>query len=102
MPLIDMPLEQLLTYEGRNPRPANFEAYWEQALQEMRNTDACAELVRSEFQVPFAECFHLYFTGTGGARIHAKLIKPKHVAGPHPRSCSSMGTPTIRMTGPTS
>ncbi|WP_339220312.1 acetylxylan esterase [Paenibacillus sp. FSL H8-0332] len=83
MPLVDMPLEQLLTYEGRNPRPANFEAYWEQALQEMRNTDARVELVRSEFQVPFAECFHLYFTGTGGARIHAKLVKPKHVAGPH-------------------
>lgn len=84
MPLIDLPLEQLLTYEGRNPRPANFEAYWEQALQEMRTTDAQVELVRSEFQVPYAECFHLYFTGTGGARIHAKLIKPKHVAGPHP------------------
>lgn len=84
MPLVDMPLEQLLTYEGRNPRPANFEAYWEQALQEMRNTDARVELVRSEFQVPFAECFHLYFTGTGGARIHAKLVKPKHVAGRHP------------------
>src|SRR5438552_802288 len=46
MPLIDMPLERLREYEGRNPRPDDMEAYWDRALAEMRATDPQAELVR--------------------------------------------------------
>jgi cephalosporin-C deacetylase len=84
MPLIDMPLEELSKYEGRNPRPADFDAYWERALAEMRATDPQVELVPSTFQVPYAECFDLYFTGVRGARIHAKYVRPKHVTAPHP------------------
>lgn len=84
MPLIDMPLDRLRNYEGRNPRPADFDAYWERAHQEMRETDAQRELVASDFQVPYADCYHLYFTGTGGARIHAKYVRPKHASEPHP------------------
>jgi len=84
MPLIDMPLESLKKYEGTNPRPEDFDSYWERALAEMKATDGQLELVKSEFQVPFAECFDLYFTGVRGARIHAKYVRPKHVAEPHP------------------
>lgn len=79
MPLIDMPLEKLQQYEGRNPRPADFDAYWEQALAEMRSVDPQVEIIPSEFQVPFAECYDLYFTGVRNARIHAKYVKPKTV-----------------------
>ncbi|AEI44544.1 acetylxylan esterase [Paenibacillus mucilaginosus] len=84
MPLLDMPLGQLQTYQGRNPRPDDFDAYWEKALEEMRNVDPQVELVPSSFTVPFAECFDLYFTGVRGARIHAKYIRPKGVDTPHP------------------
>ncbi|MFD1957456.1 acetylxylan esterase [Paenibacillus thailandensis] len=84
MPLVDMPLSELYRYEGRNPRPADFDEYWDRAIAEMRAADANVELVPSEFQVPFAECFDLYFTGVRGARIHAKYIRPKNAAEPHP------------------
>jgi cephalosporin-C deacetylase len=84
MPLVDMPLEKLLAYEGINPRPADFDAYWERALQEMRAVDPQVELVPSPFQVPYAECFDLYFTGVRGARIHAKYARPMHTQGNHP------------------
>ncbi|MCK9857162.1 acetylxylan esterase [Paenibacillus sp. ATY16] len=84
MPLIDMPLEQLYNYKGRNPRPEDFDAYWERALDEMRAVDPQIELVPSSFQVPFADCFDLYFTGVRGARIHAKYVRPKNVPEPHP------------------
>ena len=30
------------------------------------------------------ECFHLYFTGVRGARIHAKLLKPRTIQGKTP------------------
>jgi len=78
MPLIDMPLAELQQYRGVNPRPDDFDAYWEAALEEMRGTDPQVELVPSEFQTPYAECFHLYFTGVRGARVHAKYLRPKN------------------------
>jgi len=84
MPLIDMPLEQLQQYNGINPRPADHDAYWERALTEMRAVDPQIELIPSEFQVPYADCFDLYYTGVRGARIHAKYIRPKAVTEPHP------------------
>ena len=86
MPLgFDMPLEQLVEYGGTNPRPADFDAYWDDALAEMKALDPQVEMVPSdEMQVPYATCSQLYFTGVGGARVHAKLIQPKEVkkAGP--------------------
>lgn len=39
MPLIDLPLAELLAYPGRNPRPADFDAYWDAALRELDATD---------------------------------------------------------------
>ncbi|XID90692.1 alpha/beta fold hydrolase [Paenibacillaceae bacterium WGS1546] len=84
MPLIDMPLEQLKAYRGINPRPADFDAYWERALAEMRAVDPQVELVPSGFRTPAAECFDLYFTGVRGARIHAKYLRPRQAPEPHP------------------
>ncbi len=85
MPLLfDMPFEKLSSYEGRNPRPADFDAYWDAALAELDVLDPQVELIPAEFQTPFADCFHMYFTGTGGARVYAKLLHPKAVDGPHP------------------
>ncbi|MFX3633770.1 MAG: acetylxylan esterase [Candidatus Pristimantibacillus sp.] len=84
MPLIDMPLEELYTYKGRNPRPEDYDDYWERALTEMRAVEPQIEIVPSGFEVPFAECFDLYFTGVRGARIHAKYVRPKQAAAPHP------------------
>lgn len=84
MPTIDMSLKELQQYKGRNPRPADFDQYWELALKEMRAVDPQVELVRSSFQVPNAECFDLYFTGVRGARIHSKYIRPNHSVEPHP------------------
>lgn len=84
MPLVDKPLAELMQYEGRNPRPADFDAYWDRALMEMRTVDPQVELVKSEFQVPAADCFDLYFTGVRGARIHAKYARPRQAQEPHP------------------
>jgi cephalosporin-C deacetylase len=77
MPTIDMPLAELERYAGRNPRPADFDAYWERGLAEMRAVDPRVELVPAAIQTSFAECFHLYFTGVRGARVHAKLLRPR-------------------------
>jgi len=85
MPLLfDMPYEDLLTYEGTNPKPADFDAYWDESLAEMNAIEPQVKLVPAEFQTNYAECYHMYFTGVGGARIHAKFLKPKKVVQPGP------------------
>lgn len=84
MPMLDMGLEDLKKYQGINPRPADFDQYWETALAEMNAVDPKVELVPSEFQTPQAECFDLYFTGVRGARIHALYLRPRKSEGPHP------------------
>jgi cephalosporin-C deacetylase len=84
MPLIDMPVEKLLEYEGRNPKPEGFAAYWSEALDEMWATDPRVELRRSDFSAPYADCFDLFFTGVGGARVHARALRPKKADKPRP------------------
>ena len=85
MPLtFDMSLEQLRTYPGRNPRPDDFDAFWDAGLAEMKGIEPQTELIPAQFQTPFAECFDMYFTGVGSARVHAKLLRPKRNSTPHP------------------
>jgi cephalosporin-C deacetylase len=58
--------------------------FWDKGLKEMRSVNSQVDLVPSIFQVPGVECFHLYFTGVGGARVHAKLLRPAKISSPHP------------------
>ncbi|MDR0450798.1 MAG: acetylxylan esterase, partial [Treponema sp.] len=37
--LIDLPIPKLYAFEGRNPRPADHDAYWERALKELDGQD---------------------------------------------------------------
>ena len=84
MPMLDMPVEELKKYQGVNPRPEDFDDYWDRAIAEMHAVDQKVELIKADFQTPFAECFHMYYTGVRGARIHAKLIMPVNAAKPSP------------------
>ncbi len=84
MPLIDKPLAELRTYTGRNPRPADFDSFWDKSLAEMKALDAKVELIPAKFTASGVDCFNLYFTGVGGSRIHAKYLRPKSGPKPHP------------------
>ncbi len=90
-------LPQLQAYRGISPKPADFDQYWERALNELDAQPLDYELVPAEFTSELAECFHLYFRGVGGARVHCKYVRAKKAAvekGPgvvmfHGYSCDS-------------
>ena len=85
MPLIDKPLAELHSYLGINPRPADFDPYWDDSLGELDKVDAQIELRRNDtLPLRNAECFDLWFTGVGGARVYAKYLRPKHLTGRAP------------------
>lgn len=70
-------VERLLRYPGISPKPANFDEYWKKGIAEIRQMDAQPETRDADFSAPYARCSDLYFTGIGGARIHARYLQPK-------------------------
>ena len=83
--LIDMPPEQLYRYQGCSPKPRDFDRYWAESLAELDEVKPEISLTPSaEFSAPRAECLDLYFTGVGGARVYAKVLRPavRRVAAP--------------------
>lgn len=85
MPCLDKPLHELECYTGINPRPADFDAFWQRALAELDNTDPQPVLepaAGTNFRS--AEAFDCWFTGVGGARIYAKYVRPKAPDAPSP------------------
>lgn len=84
MPVIDMPLSELEVYGGRNPKPEDFDQYWDQSLAEMKALDPQIEIIPFKFDQAIADCFELRFTGVGGARIYAKLLVPKKLSSKAP------------------
>ncbi len=80
----DLSLDKMQTYTGTNPRPADFDEYWAKALDELASVKDDYELVSPVFTAPYAECYDMYFHGVRGARIHAKLLRPKDRQGKTP------------------
>lgn len=81
MPQLDLPLAQLQTYQGRNPKPHDVDQFWDRGLAELDRTAPQVELKPADFAVPGAEAFELRFTSVGGARIFAKFLRPAKRAG---------------------
>lgn len=72
-----MPLEQLLQYQGINPKPVDFDAYWERAINQLNNTPDEISLTPFPLTASFAEAFELRFKGVGGSEVYVKYIRPK-------------------------
>ncbi len=84
MPMVDLPLEELKKYLGKNPRPDDIDEYWNNNLKLLDDIDPEVELIKVDFPSPYAEAYHLYYTSVNGARVHAKFLKPKRVEGKLP------------------
>ena len=79
MPIVDMPVEKLLEYQGSSPCPKDIDEYWDAALAEMNAVNPNVEMIPKNFPSKSTQMYDLYYTGTKGARIHAKLAIPKNV-----------------------
>lgn len=84
MPVVDMPLEQLRVYQGKNPRPADFDEFWDKSLAEMNAIDPQAEFTPYPYASKIADCFELRFRSTKNAVIYAKFTRPKKIDGKIP------------------
>ncbi len=76
MPALDKPLEELLKYSSCTPRPGDFDAFWDAGLSELDTLDPQVSYQPADFSASYATCRSLHFTGTGGARVHARIATP--------------------------
>jgi cephalosporin-C deacetylase len=85
MPVLDKPLAELQNYLGINPKPSDFDDYWNRALEELDRTPPEAELIPVDaIGSQKTETFDLFFNGVGGARVYAKYLRPRQPAAPAP------------------
>ena len=87
MPVFEKPLKELYQYEGRNEKPADFDEYWDRAVAEMEALGTDCQLTPAALKLPGVECFEMYFTGVGGARIHCRYARPARREGKLPAVC---------------
>ena len=83
MPQVDMSLEKLQAYQGKNPRPADFDAFWDKSIAELDTIDPAPVFTKVALECAYADLYELRFTSTKGARIYAKVAVPKK-QGKHP------------------
>ena len=83
MGLFDLSVNELYDYQGTNPKPEDFDEYWDRGLKEMAMTEPDV-LLQPAYPHPAFDCFDLWFNGTGNARIHAKLVVPRRAEFPVP------------------
>ena len=57
----DMPLHELKEYMGINPKPHDFDEFWEKGLQDLSKQSMDYELIPANFTSRVAECYDLYF-----------------------------------------
>lgn len=70
--------EELLSYRGMGCEPSDFDDYWKRAIDEMKAVEPKVEMKSVDLNFKGQECFEMYFTGVGGARIYCKYIRPKN------------------------
>ncbi|MCH4887506.1 acetylxylan esterase [Acidaminobacter sp. JC074] len=74
MAFIDLEYDELLAYTGMSPKAEDFDAFWKEKVSSLTYDNA--DLVESEFKVPFATCYDLYFNSHDDVKIHSKLVIP--------------------------
>ena len=57
MPIVDMPLAELKQYMGKNPCPADFDAFWDARLAEIDKMDYEVELVQVDYPSAVADMY---------------------------------------------
>lgn len=79
----DLPLEQLKVYRPEQTRKADFDAYWQSALAELKEVPLYREMTPHPYPVKGVRLYRLIYTGYGSAPIDGWLAIPDK-PGPHP------------------
>ncbi len=87
MPLLDLPLQELIEYRSAVSAPEDLDAFWEQAIASAAASASEPVLTRFEPEAYGAlAAFHVVFSGADGDPINAWYLRPA-AAGDTPLPC---------------
>ena len=69
-------LETMKVYKGRDEVPADFDAFWDQALAKITELPEY-KLEERDFIIPNVACYELTFKGTRDGSVYARVVLPK-------------------------
>jgi cephalosporin-C deacetylase len=84
MPFFDMSLEELQAYKPARSEPADFDAFWQNTLEEVRRYPLNAQFERVDFGLRVFETYDVTFAGYGGQPIKGWFIIPAGQKDPLP------------------
>lgn len=78
MAFFDLPLDQLKTYKPDRDEPADFDAFWNQTLNEARSQPLNATFEPVNYHLRQFETFDVTFNGFGGQPVKGWFQIPRH------------------------
>ena len=60
---LNQEIEKLYNYKGSNPKPEDFDEFWDTAVEEVKKIDPEVELKPAKQKFKGCEAFDMYFTG---------------------------------------
>src|SRR2546430_1428618 len=84
MAYFDLPFEQLQTYRPDRHEPADFDAFWQETLNNTRQHPLDARFEPVDYGLRTVETFDVTFNGYGGQPIKGWLLLPRQRTGPVP------------------
>lgn len=77
MPFFDLPLDELQNYKPERKEPADFDAFWQNTLDEAEQHPLAAEFNLRQTGLALIESFDVTFNGFGGQPIKGWLNLPR-------------------------
>lgn len=77
MPFIDLPLPELERYRSSVAKPADFDAFWSETLEETRKFPLDPQFEPIDVGLKLVDVFDASFAGFGGHRVKGWYIKPR-------------------------
>lgn len=84
MAFFDFPLDQLRSYLPPRDEPADFDAFWQQTLDDVRQTPLNVTYNQVDYGLATLEVFDVTFNGYGGQPIKGWLLLPRQRSGALP------------------
>lgn len=84
MAFFDLPLDELRDYLPLRHEPADFDAFWQETLQSVRQHPLEARFVPVNYHLRTVECFDVTYNGYGGQPIKGWLLLPAQRSKPLP------------------
>ncbi len=77
MPILDMPLSKLKTYDGISPKPSDFDEFWDCELKKIHAYDGKYTITpHSTLKIPNVAVEELNFVAPDGSNINCRITRP--------------------------